>query len=158
MKQIDAAIAVVTRGGRILVCQRHDHDTFGGYWEFPGGKREASETLHDCLSRELMEELAIRAKPLAQLTLIEHNYPHARVRLFPFVCELEEGIEPRAIECQAMEWIDPPAVKAFKFPPANDSLLDEVVEYFSSKTNEVRTGKRNAMSPPIPPPPSRATS
>jgi mutator protein MutT len=137
MKQIDAAIAVVTRGGRILVCQRHDHDTFGGYWEFPGGKREAGETLHDCLARELMEELAIRAKPVAELTLIEHNYPHARVRLFPFVCKLDEGVEPRAIECQAMEWIDPPAVKGFKFPPANDSLLDEVVEYFSSKTNEV---------------------
>jgi mutator protein MutT len=64
MKQIDAAIAVVTRGGQILVCQRHDHDTFGGYWEFPGGKREAGETLQDCLARELMEELAIRAKPV----------------------------------------------------------------------------------------------
>jgi mutator protein MutT len=137
MKQIDAAIAIVTRGGRILVCQRHDHDTFGGYWEFPGGKREAGETLQDCLARELMEELAIRAKPLAQLTLIEHNYPHTRVRLFPFVCELDDGVEPRAIECQAMEWIDPPAVKGFRFPPANDSLLDEVVEYFARKTNEV---------------------
>jgi len=57
--------------------------------------------------------------------------------LFPFVCELEQGVEPRAIECQAMEWIDPPAVKGFRFPPANDSLLDEVVEYFAQKTNEV---------------------
>jgi mutator protein MutT len=131
MKQIDAAIAVVTRGGRILVCQRHDTDTFGGYWEFPGGKREPGETLHQCLARELMEELAIRAKPIAELTLIEHNYPHARVRLFPFVCELDEGIEPRAIECQAMGWIAPSTVKGFKFPPANDSLLDEVIAYFA---------------------------
>ncbi|HEV2294217.1 MAG TPA: (deoxy)nucleoside triphosphate pyrophosphohydrolase [Tepidisphaeraceae bacterium] len=137
MKQVDAAIAVVTRGGRILVCQRHDTDTLGGYWEFPGGKREHDETLEQCLARELMEELAIRATPLAQLTLIEHNYPHARIRLFPFVCELEEGMEPRAIECQAMEWIDPPRVKTFRFPPANDALLDEVVAYFTSRTDDV---------------------
>ena len=135
MKQIDAAIAVVTRGGRILVCQRHDADTFGGFWEFPGGKREQGETLQDCLARELMEELAIRAKPVSQLTLVEHLYPHARVRLFPFVCELAQDVEPRAIECQAMQWIDPPRVKQFKFPPANDALLDEVIAYFSSKTD-----------------------
>jgi mutator protein MutT len=135
MRQIDAAIAVVTRGGRILVCQRHDTDTFGGFWEFPGGKREPGETLEDCLARELMEELAIRAKPIQQLTLVEHLYPHARVRLFPFVCELDRGVEPRAIECQAMEWIEPPRVKHFKFPPANDALLDEVIAYFGSKAD-----------------------
>ncbi len=133
MKQIDAAIAVITRGGRILVCRRRETDPFGGCWEFPGGKRETGESLHDCLARELMEELAIRAKPLAQLTPIEHAYSHARIRLFPFVCELEEGAEPRAIECQAMEWIDPPRVRAFKFPPANDTLLDEIIAYFAAK-------------------------
>ena len=139
MKQIDAAIAVISRGGQILVCQRHDTDTFGGYWEFPGGKREPGETLEQCLARELSEELAIRAKPVAQLTLIEHNYPHARVRLFPFVCELDETTEPRAIECQAMEWIDPPRVKSFRFPPANDALLDEVIAYFGPKKMEPQT-------------------
>lgn len=135
MKQIDAAIAIITRGGRILVCQRHDADTFGGYWEFPGGKREAGETLEQCLARELLEELAVRAQPVAQLTPIEHNYPHARVRLFPFVCELDSATEPRAIECQAMQWIDPPRVKHFKFPPANDALLDEVIAYFATKVS-----------------------
>jgi len=133
VKQIDAPIAIITRGNRILVCQRHDNDTFGGYWEFPGGKREDGETLEQCLARELMEELAIAARPVAQLTVIEHNYPHARVRLIPFVCELEDGREPRAIECQAMEWIDPPRVKNFKFPPANDTLLEEVIAYFATK-------------------------
>ncbi len=132
MKQIDAAIAVITRGGRILVCQRHETDTFGGYWEFPGGKRERGETLEQCLARELMEELAIAARPVAELTPIEHAYPHARVRLFPFVCELDNATEPRAIECQAMEWIDPPRVKQFKFPPANETLLDEVIAYFAA--------------------------
>lgn len=133
MKQIDAAIAVVTRDGTILICQRRQTDALGGYWEFPGGKREPGESLHDCLARELMEELAISATPVADLTPIEHAYPHARVRLFPFVCELDKATEPRAIECQAMEWIDPPRVKDFQFPPANDALLDEVVAYFASK-------------------------
>ena len=73
MTRIDAAIAVVIRNGKVLVCQRKEDDTFGGFWEFPGGKQEDGETLHECLARELAEELAIRAKPIEQLTTIEHN-------------------------------------------------------------------------------------
>ncbi len=136
MKDIDAAIAVVTRGGRILVCQRRAHDSFGGFWEFPGGKRETGETFHACLARELMEELGVRARPVAELTRIEHDYPHARIRLFPFVCALENGSEPRAIECQALEWIEPARVKAYRFPPANGALLDEVIAYFERERGE----------------------
>ena len=56
MKQIDVAIGVVKRDGRILICQRKSEDTFGGLWEFPGGKREPGEELEACLAREMMEE------------------------------------------------------------------------------------------------------
>ena len=59
MKRIDVAIAVVVEGGRVLICQRKEKDTFGGFWEFPGGKCEAGESLEQCLVREMREELAI---------------------------------------------------------------------------------------------------
>ena len=62
MKRIEAAIAIVIRAGKILVCQRKDEDTFGGFWEFPGGKQEDGETLEQCLARELLEELNICAR------------------------------------------------------------------------------------------------
>src|SRR3954447_23364660 len=100
MKRIDAAIAIVVKDGKILVCQRKDGDTFGGYWEFPGGKCEAGESLEQCLARELQEEIAIVARPIARLTTIEHDYKHALLRLHPFVCLHEQG-EPQHLECQA---------------------------------------------------------
>src|SRR5688572_10275657 len=106
MTRINAAIAIVTRGKHIVVCQRKHDDTLGGYWEFPGGKCEDGETLEQCIQRELREEVNIIATPLVRLTPIEHDYPYAQIRLHPFVCRHESG-EPELLECQAARWIDP---------------------------------------------------
>jgi len=131
MTRIEAAIAVVIRAGKVLVCQRKDDDTFGGFWEFPGGKQEDGETLHECLARELHEELAIQAKPIQQLTAIEHNYPHVKLRLHPFVCEHEAG-EVQHIECQASRWVEPVQLREYRFPPANEALIEEVISYLQA--------------------------
>ena len=127
-RRIDAAIALVVRGGKVLVCQRKDDDTFGGFWEFPGGKCESGETLHQCLARELREELAITARPVAQLTTVEHDYPQVLVRLHPFVCAHETG-EVQHIECQASRWVEPEELREYRFPPANESLIEEAIAY-----------------------------
>ena len=126
MKRIEAAIAIVLRGGKILVCQRKDDDTFGGYWEFPGGKQEDGETLEQCLARELREELNIAARPTTLLDPIVHDYPEALVRLHPFLCEHESG-EPELLECQATRWIDPADLPNYRFPPANESLIEQIL-------------------------------
>jgi mutator protein MutT len=125
MKRTEVAIAIVKRGNRILICQRKDDDTLGGYWEFPGGKREPGETLENCIARELMEEVAIKATVIQKLATIEHNYPHGQIQLHPFLCEHLEG-EPTPIECQRLQWIEATALSDFRFPPANGPLLKEI--------------------------------
>jgi mutator protein MutT len=131
MKRIDAAIAIICRERKVLVCQRKDDDTFGGYWVFPGGKQEAGETLEQCLARELREELAISARPVARLATVVHEYPTAQVRLHPFICEHEAG-EVEHLECQASHWVDPPALRDYRFPPANEQLIEETIAYLAS--------------------------
>lgn len=51
--------AVVLRdaAGRVLLCRRIGRHA--GEWEFPGGKREAGESLEQCVTRELREELGV---------------------------------------------------------------------------------------------------
>jgi len=56
------AAAVIERDGRVLIAQRAKKDALCGKWEFPGGKLEAGETLHECLKRELFEELGIQVE------------------------------------------------------------------------------------------------
>src|ERR1700679_342418 len=116
MEYIDVAIAVVKKGGKILICQRKEGDTLGGFWEFPGGKCETGESLEMCLERELMEEVAITVKIVQELTPIRHHYAHAQVTLHPFVCEHVEG-EPMPIESQRVEWVKVEEFGKFKFPP-----------------------------------------
>jgi len=132
MKRVDAAIAIVLRAGQILICQRKDDDTLGGYWEFPGGKMECGETLPQCLARELREELRIVASPYAALPPIEHDYPSVQVRLHPFLCRHESG-EPQAIECQQAIWIHPAALRSYRFPPANEQLIEQVITHLGSE-------------------------
>jgi 8-oxo-dGTP diphosphatase len=41
---IDVAAGLVERDGLILITQRKQGSHLAGLWEFPGGKREPSET------------------------------------------------------------------------------------------------------------------
>ena len=78
-----------------------------GYWEFPGGKLEAGESVFDALVREFDEELGLRvtgAHPWAQRVVA---YPHATVRLHfwrSFGAAGEWLGEPLSREGQAFRW------------------------------------------------------
>lgn len=47
---------------KILMGLRSEKGLNPNFWEFPGGKCEANETLEDCLHREWMEELNLKIK------------------------------------------------------------------------------------------------
>ncbi|MGL4575118.1 MAG: NUDIX domain-containing protein, partial [Burkholderiaceae bacterium] len=46
--------------GQVLFAQRPEGKPYAGWWEFPGGKIEAGESVEAALERELQEELGIR--------------------------------------------------------------------------------------------------
>ena len=127
MRKIDVSIAIVFRAGKILICQRCANDSFGGFWEFPGGKRERGETPRQCLARELREELDITAEPVEALPPIDHVYPTTTVHLMPFLCRHTQG-EPRPLASQRLEWIEPTHLRHYQFPPANTALIEQVIE------------------------------
>ncbi|WP_242500044.1 NUDIX domain-containing protein [Methylibium sp. Pch-M] len=63
------------------MTSRPDGKVYAGYWEFPGGKLEAGETVEQALRRELQEELGIRIADAQAWKTELIDYPHARVRL-----------------------------------------------------------------------------
>lgn len=80
---VEVAAAVMLRDGgrRFLLAQRPPGKVYAGYWEFPGGKLEAGESVRDALVRELYEELGITVTACSPWLTRQFTYPHATVRL-----------------------------------------------------------------------------
>ncbi|HSV52653.1 MAG TPA: NUDIX domain-containing protein [Burkholderiaceae bacterium] len=81
-KVVDVAVGVlIAPGGEFLLTSRPAGKVYAGYWEFPGGKLEAGESVEEALRRELGEELGITIGSVHPWKVEMVDYPHALVRL-----------------------------------------------------------------------------
>ena len=81
--QIEVAIGLVWKEGRLLIARRPEGVHLGGLWEFPGGKIDPGESPSECLLRELREEMGIEAEVTGTREIIPFTYPERLVRLHP---------------------------------------------------------------------------
>jgi 8-oxo-dGTP diphosphatase len=104
-KHTEVAVGVLLResDGALLITSRPAGKPYAGYWEFPGGKLEAGETVEQALRRELEEELGITIGAVQVWKVTEHDYPHALVRLH--WCKVTQWTgEFEMRESQQMAW------------------------------------------------------
>jgi 8-oxo-dGTP diphosphatase len=101
---VDVAVGVLVRtDGAFLLTSRPSGKPYAGYWEFPGGKLEAGETVEHALQRELHEELGIQIGAAQPWKIETVDYPHALVRLhFCKVFDWSGALEMR--EAQSFSW------------------------------------------------------
>ncbi len=101
---VDVAVGVlIDAQDRFLLTSRPHGKVYAGYWEFPGGKLEAGETVEQALRRELHEELGITIGHAHPWHVETVDYEHARVRLyFCKVYDWSDSFEMR--EGQQMAW------------------------------------------------------
>lgn len=123
---IDVSAGLVFRNGRLLITRRHAEAHLGGFWEFPGGKRECDETFESCLARELREELAIEVAVGPLIETIEHEYPDKCVRLKFFRCEWLTN-DPQTLGCAAFVWVTREQLREYQFPAADARLLERLM-------------------------------
>jgi 8-oxo-dGTP diphosphatase len=124
MKRVVAAL--ITRDGKLLVCQRTRHQTMPLKWEFPGGKIEEGEQPRDALRRELDEELGIHATIGDELARIQHEYPNGgMVELrFYIVREYKGELENRIFK--DIRWAVPKDLPKFDFLEADLTLVKDL--------------------------------
>lgn len=77
---IKAAVAVIfeqdsNTSEKVLLSKRLAHQSYPGYWEFPGGKIEIDETADNAIVRELKEELNIVINNYSYRGDVNYSYP-----------------------------------------------------------------------------------
>lgn len=101
---VEVAVGVLLRAdGAFLLTSRPPGKPYAGYWEFPGGKLEAAESVEQALQRELHEELGIEIGRIEPWRVEMVDYPHALVRLhFCKVRQWSGALQMR--EAQSYSW------------------------------------------------------
>jgi 8-oxo-dGTP diphosphatase len=127
---VEVAVGVLTRSdGAFLLTSRPEGKPYAGYWEFPGGKLEAGESVEQALRRELQEELGIDIGEVQPWRTEMIDYPHALVRLH--FCKVFQWIgELQMREAQTFSWQNLP-VQVGPVLPGTIPVLD----WFAAERN-----------------------
>ncbi len=101
---VEVAVGILIQSnGDFLLTTRPAGKVYSGYWEFPGGKLEAGESVEQALRRELHEELGITLGKVQAWKTELVDYPHALVRLnFCKVFDWSGELQMR--EAQSFSW------------------------------------------------------
>ncbi|MDF1503194.1 NUDIX domain-containing protein [Roseisolibacter sp. H3M3-2] len=121
---IRVVAAVVSRGDRLLVCQRPPHKRHGGLWEFPGGKCEPGESDDEAAGRELREELGVAVTHVGEeiASFQDPDSPY----LIAFVPVAIAG-EPTCHEHTALRWGTPTELAALSLAPSDRRFVETLL-------------------------------
>jgi len=122
---IDVVAGVIVRDGRFLAARRSKSMRWSGFWEFPGGKVEAGESLGQALRRELLEELSIAIDGFSLWKVKEKKSTQGAIRLF-FHLVTDYSGTPMPREGQELAWMTCEEALDYAFLPADEEILSEL--------------------------------
>ena len=134
--KIKATVGVILNQDKdkVYLSLRQKHQSYEGFWEFPGGKVEESETYVDCLTRELYEEVGISVKEFALLEKKDYlNKDNIHIFLEFYLVSEYVNI-PEAREGQKLELVSISDIHKYNILPASFSVIDILK---SKLTNEI---------------------
>jgi 8-oxo-dGTP diphosphatase len=125
----EVVAALIWSDDKFMICQRPAHKARGLLWEFVGGKVEYGETKEQALVRECKEELNVILSVGDVFIDVVHEYSDITVHLTLFNATISEG-EPQKIEHNDIQWITPSEITNYEFCPADEEILDRIIEKY----------------------------
>lgn len=111
--------------GRVLIARRRPGTPGAGKWEFPGGKREAGESIESALTRELREELGVAPRAARPLIRFSHAYSDRSVLLDVWRIEDWSGTAA-GLEGQPLAWCEAARLFDYDLLSANKPIVDAI--------------------------------
>ena len=124
MKQIEVVAAIIRKNDKIFATQR-GYGEWKDWWEFPGGKMEAEETLEEALKREIREELSTEISVDELLCTVEYDYPSFHLKMHCYLCSLlTEALHLN--EHEAAKWLSKEELDSVKWLPADLEVVEKI--------------------------------
>ncbi|MFZ5954407.1 MAG: (deoxy)nucleoside triphosphate pyrophosphohydrolase [Candidatus Dependentiae bacterium] len=125
MKKVIAA--VFAKDGKVLIAQRAKKDVLFGKWEFPGGKLEDNETEHECLKRELFEELGIHVEVGSYICSSYFEHKNAPYEMRAYFVTSYSG-EFVLHEHQEIKWVAHEELSEYDMPEPDKPIVEKLLE------------------------------
>ena len=120
---IEIGVAIIRKGNQFLVAKRPKGKAFESRWEFPGGKLEQSESVENCLIREIQEEFGMHITVREQFKVWDYEYPNGKkFKFHGYLCEIHEG-EPQLLWHEDMIWVNAADFKTVDLLEADRELI-----------------------------------
>ena len=140
--EVQIAVGVVFKNGRVLITRRPEEGLLGGLWEFPGGKLREDESPAEACVREIKEEVNLDVDIEEPLTQVRHAYSHFRIHMHVFRCRFTAG-RVRLNGPADHRWVRIADIDRFAFPRANHKFIPLLKQPAAGKKS-TRGGERAA--------------
>ena len=116
---------IIWRDGQVLIARRRPGKHMGGKWEFPGGKIEPGETPEESLSRELEEELDLRARIGERLCCVAYEGDSVSLELMVYRVDHFDGA-PVLREHQELRWVLPSELRSYELADSDRTVVEKL--------------------------------
>lgn len=139
---VEVVSAVIVRDQRILLTQRRASQDFPFTWECPGGKVDDSESHHDAIRRELLEELGIivtigdgaRSIWTGEFKNVVVRPDRGHVFLLMYPVGIPSDAVPQPCEGQGIGWFTAQEMNHLTLAPGNERAFNSIRNYIESDT------------------------
>jgi len=128
MSKIQVVGSIIIKVHKLLAAQRASNRVLGGYWEFPGGKIEPSETPEVAMARELSEEFGAKAIVFEKFSIDGiAELKFGEVILHCYYVHLDSDIT-KTIAHDELRWVTPKEALTLSWAPSDVAVINALAK------------------------------